>query len=82
MIQHDDFDRGRVDSGHSMFDVAGMLNDEAAAMQVLLHQAREGRIIIDIENADGLGHRGQAVSGTCITEKNRPSWRIALANPS
>ena len=51
------------------------------ALQRLLHETRDAGIVVDIEDSDPL-RRHQTVSGTCITEKNRPSWRMAFAKAS
>jgi hypothetical protein len=52
-----------------------------APLQRLLHETGEAGVVIHIEDANALPAH-QTVSGTCMTEKNRPSWRIALAKPS
>ena len=45
--------------------------------------ALNGGVVIDIKNlGGGVRHLPYAVSGTCITEKNSPNWRMALAKPS
>ncbi len=52
--------------------------------EMLLHQARDSGIVIDVEDTHHVGGREHrhVGSGTCITERNRPSWRIAVAKPS
>ena len=61
--------------------VGDMLDHEPSAMENLLDEAGETGIVVDVKDAD-VPFCHQIGSGTCITEKNRPSCRIALAKPS
>ncbi len=55
------------------------MNDLVAApRQAAIDQARERAVVIDVKQCwRALGH--EAAGGTWMTEKNRPSCRMALA---
>ena len=80
MVQGDDIDAALLDSLQPALALDRGLHDEAAPLQSLLDETREPGIVVDIEDAERpVGH---AASGTWITEKNSPSWRMAFAKPS
>lgn len=81
VVQRDDVDAALQDAGDAGRAIVCMLEGEPARLQRALHEAREARVVVDVEQAWSVGH-GQSISGTCITAKNRPSCRIALANAS
>ena len=56
------------------------LDLETARLQRLLHQSRQAQVVVDVQDS-GVRLR-HWVSGTCITAKNSPSWRMALAKLS
>ena len=58
--------------------VGGVLDDEPLPLQPALDQSRKIGIVVDIEHGGGFDAHA-AAGGTWMTEKNRPSWRMALA---
>ena len=69
----------------SLVSAEGMSHQEALTRQGALDQATQAGIIVDIEKPDGLdvGHAfAHNVSGTWITDRNSPSWRMACENDS
>ena len=81
VVEGDDVEALRGDAGEPGLPVGRMLHRAAPRRERATHQPRQPGIVVDVEQADRVAHR-HALSGTCITEKNSPSWRIALAKPS
>ena len=63
------------------FAIAGMLHGKPQSRQPALHEPRQTGIVFNIEQR-GQGGCHELTCGTWMTEKNRPSWRIALAKLS
>ena len=55
---------------------------ETVPPESLLNQAAEGGIVVDEEKPDRLPRFAHGASGICITDRKRPSWRIACAKVS
>ena len=59
----------------------GMHDLEAEPRQAAIDQPRQRRVVVDIQQRGRrCGH--VAAGGTWMTEKNSPSWRMALAKLS
>ena len=83
VVERDDIDAARGDVRQRLVAVRRVRHLEAAAAERLLDEPHQRDVVVDIEDADdGLEPSDQAVSGTWMTEKNSPSWRMALAKPS
>jgi hypothetical protein len=81
MIEADRVDAALLQALERRGGVWRMLDDKSPAMQDFLDEAGETGVVIDVKDAD-VPFCHQIGSGTCMTEKNSPSWRIALAKPS
>ena len=81
LIERDDVDAALLQAGQPLGAARGMHHLEAEPRQAAVDQPGEPRIIVDIEQC---GHWSGhvAADGTWMTEKNRPSWRMALAKLS
>ena len=88
VVEDHGVDAALRDARQPRLRIADMLDRITLAREDALHEPPQRRVVVDIENRQGpMGHglimRGRhGVSGTCMTEKNSPSWRIALAKPS
>ena len=87
VVQGHEIDAAGLEPGEARRPVGGVLDGVAAVREGPLHEAGETGIVVDVEDAEaGPGRPSwsgcHGVSGICMTEKNRPSWRIALAKPS
>jgi hypothetical protein len=81
VVEANDVYAALADAREALFTGRRKLDAIATPLQRLLHEPCEAWIVVDIEDMrHPLGH--QSASGTCMTAKNRPSWRIALAKPS
>ena len=78
LVERDHVDAACADAGEAGLAVGGVLDLEALARQAALDQAREISVVFDVERGGCFVHHA-AAGGTWMTEKNRPSWRMALA---
>jgi hypothetical protein len=77
LVERDHVDAALADARDPGLAVGGMLDVETLPLQPALHQPRERGIVVDIES--GWCLVAHAAGGTWMTEKNRPSWRMAWA---
>ncbi len=81
LIERDDVDAALAQALQPGGAANGMHHLEAEPRQTAVDQAGEPFVVVDVQQR---GHRGThgAAGGTWMTEKNRPSWRMALAKLS
>ncbi len=83
VVERDEIDPARGQPRQPRLAVGRMLDLVPARLQRPRHKPRETGIVVDIEDQGGVAVRqGQGFSGTWMTAKKRPSWRMALAKPS
>nr|WP_262983238.1 hypothetical protein [Paracoccus mutanolyticus] len=82
MVQHDDAELGLIQRGQRRLDRHGMGQPIAAPPARLFDQPHQHRVVVDVKDVNGTVGHDQGVCGTCMTEKNSPSCRIAWAKPS
>ena len=77
LIERDDVDVAPADALEAFLAAQGMNHLVAAARQATLDDVRQRVVVIDVkQRRRGLAH--VAAAGTWMTEKNSPSWRMAL----
>ena len=81
LIERDDVDAALLEKIEALRAARGVNDPEADPRQAAVDQPGKRRVIVDIKQC---GHRRVHVAacGTCMTEKNSPSWRMALAKLS
>jgi hypothetical protein len=80
VIHGDEIERLRAQQGQARVGVRGHIDGETAPAEGALGQPTQRVVVIDVEDP----RRGNcySTSGTWITARNRPSWRIASAKLS
>ena len=81
LVEGDDVDAAGADARQRSDAVAGVLDLETLPVQPALHQVGKVGVVIDVKEGGAFCCHA-AVGGTWMTEKNRPSWRMALAKLS
>ena len=81
LVERDDVDAALRQAIQPLGPATGMHDLQTEPRQTAFDQARERLVVVDIEQGGHLSiHR--AAGGTWMTEKNNPSWRMALAKLS
>ena len=81
LIERDDVDAALREPRQPLLAVRRVNDLEAGPRQAAIDQPGEAGVVVDIQQCRrGLVH--VAAGGTWMTEKNRPSWRMALAKLS
>ena len=65
-----------ITPGEAFFAIGSGLDRVAAAGQELFDQPANAGVVVDVQNPTRLMHQASA-SGTWITDRNRPSCRMA-----
>src|SRR3569623_599644 len=81
LIERDHVDAALFQTRDSAWAVGCMIDFNAMARKANSDQTGEARVVVDIEQSR-VRRRHALTGGTCITEKNRPSCRMALAKLS
>ena len=81
LIERDGVDAALRQAVEAVLAIGGMHHLEAEPRQAAVDQPRQCGVVVDIQQCRRrLVH--VAAGGTWMTEKNRPSWRMALAKLS
>ena len=81
LIERDDVDAALGEALQALLPAGGMDDLEAVPRQAAVDQAGQRRVVVNVQQCRrGVVHA--AAGGTWMTEKNRPSWRMALAKLS
>jgi hypothetical protein len=67
---------------HCLVGAVRGVNIEAAPIERALNETPEAGVIVDVKNAARLVQAEGSGSGTWITARNSPSWRMASAKLS
>ena len=78
LVERHDIDASLPQPIEAMLAAGGMDDAKARSRQAAFDQSRQRVIVVDIQKG-GLGGGHGAACGTWMTEKNSPSWRMALA---
>ncbi len=81
MIERDDVDAALREAIEPVCAAGRVDHLEAEPRQTALDQPGKAGVIVDIQERRRCGVH-VAAGGTCMTEKNNPSWRMALAKLS
>ena len=81
LIERDRINAALFETLEALGAARRMLDFEAEFRQAAADQPGQCRVVIDIQQR-GLRRRHGLAGGTCITEKNRPNCRMALAKLS
>jgi hypothetical protein len=81
LIECDDVDAALLEPLEPVVAGRRMDDREAEPRQTALHQPGQRRVVVDIQQCR-LRRVHVAACGTWMTEKNNPSWRMALAKLS
>ena len=81
LVERDGVDAALRQPVEALLAIGGMHDLEAEPRQAAVDQPGQRRVVVDIQQCRRrVGH--VAAGGTWMTEKNRPSWRMALAKLS
>lgn len=82
MVEHHHIELARENAIEPVLGARDMFDGTALAPKRLLDQTAQSGIVVNVKNTRGAFWQFYAVSGTCMTEKNSPSCRMAVAKPS
>jgi hypothetical protein len=82
VVDTDQVERLRAGNLHPFGASRGAGHGVAATCKQLLDQPAQARVIVDVENPARRLHQLASASGTWITDRNSPSWRMASAKLS
>jgi hypothetical protein len=88
MVNRDQIKGVLLREGKPFGTALGNGHDEAMSRQGTRREPAQARVVIDVEDRrsgarfGGCDHPWPSASGTWITDRNRPSWRIAWAKLS
>ena len=81
MIERDHVDAAFCDAVESLRAARGVKNAKPVSRQAAMNEAGQRLVIVDIQQC-GVFETHIVAAGTWMTEKNSPSWRMAVAKLS